>query len=80
MEPYSFIRAFEPGIRARTRHYGLAIIWCRTVGELVVTSGKIVARDPGYFKGVTHSLKRYLLGAVRLSLLLPILNVLPTSA
>lgn len=52
MEPYNFIRAFEPGIQAKTRHDGLAIIWCRTVGELVVTSGKLVARDPGYFEDI----------------------------
>lgn len=52
MESYNFVRAFEPGIRAKTRRYGLAIIWCRTVRELVVTSGKIVARDPGYIEDI----------------------------
>lgn len=52
MDQYDFVRAFEPGIRAKTRHDGLAIIWCRTVGELVVTSGKLVARDPGYFEDI----------------------------
>jgi hypothetical protein len=47
-----FGRTFEPGIQAKTRHDGLASIWCRTVGELAVTTGKIVARDPGYFEDV----------------------------
>ena len=52
MDQHDFVRAFEPGIRAKTRHDGLAIIWCRTIGELVLTSSKVVARDPGYFEDI----------------------------
>src|SRR5262252_2662425 len=53
MGEFDFVRVYESGIHARARLYGIATLWCRTVGKLVVPSGRLVARDEGFFENVT---------------------------
>lgn len=53
MKRYTFLKAYEPGIRATHAHAGRISIQCRPVGELVVTSGKLVACDPLVFEDIT---------------------------
>ena len=53
MKRYTFLKAYEPGIRATDANAGRVSIRCRPVGELVITSGKLVACDPAVFEEIT---------------------------
>jgi Protein of unknown function (DUF4241) len=40
------VQAFEPGAEARDQRRGDVSFWTRSVGDLVATTGRIVACDP----------------------------------
>lgn len=46
MEHPRVAKAFKPGAQARDRHQGDVTFWTRSVGDLIVPTGRIVACDP----------------------------------
>lgn len=46
MKPFTLANAFEPGARAVMPGGEEAVFWCRTIADLMVPSGRIVACDP----------------------------------